>query len=203
MRAWALIQTRPAAACAGSAYDNLKVMHLQLQQSVSAILGAGIPLPRSAKVRSGHAVAHVLTSMHACMVSDLLSPTPLISSSSSSQEDLSNMRTDLVGLKLDAPAPQLQPLSQLRKLVRLGNIPPRGMGSLGRRQGEPKRAPCCAEQRKVVLTVFWASQSRNASRRIRATCAKCTLLPPNPRSMARPPMLKATLMWWRPSLMTS
>ena len=133
MRAWALIQTRPAAACAGSAYDNLKVMHLQLQQSVSAILGAGIPLPRSAKVRSGHAVAHVLTSMHACMVSDLLSPTPLISSSSSSQEDLSNMRTDLVGLKLDAPAPQLQPLSQLRKLVRLGNIPLRGTGSVGRR----------------------------------------------------------------------
>lgn len=37
--------------CAGSAYDSLKVLHLQLQQAVSAILGSGIPLPRSAKVR--------------------------------------------------------------------------------------------------------------------------------------------------------
>ena len=35
----------------------------------------------------------------------------------SPQEDLSNMRTELVGLKLDPSSPQLQTIGQLKKLV--------------------------------------------------------------------------------------
>ncbi|GAX76083.1 hypothetical protein CEUSTIGMA_g3526.t1 [Chlamydomonas eustigma] len=65
----------------GGLYNSIKAAHVALQQSVSAILGGAIPLPRSSK------------------------------------EELSTLRTEINGLKLDAYAPsQAQTVANLRRL---------------------------------------------------------------------------------------